>query len=155
MAKSGFRLGINDVAVSLRALPLLVHANRVFRREPASQALQWLGEATEDLDLKSATCSTGDLALALRIGRAVQRAARVVPWQCDCMPQAMATCRILQHEGIDHVATIGGRMADENGREPSCTFYAHAWVSVGGEVIIGQATSELHTPLAHFSTRLS
>ena len=142
--------GLKDVALSLRALPLLVRTSYVLRRAPPSRAMQWLGVAQDSPAPVSRACDAGELALARRIGRAVQRAARALPWKCDCMPQAMVTCRLLQQVRIDHVATIGGRMAGEGESIPPSTFYAHAWVSVGGEVVIGQATSAMHTPLAYF-----
>lgn len=142
--------GLQDVALTLRALPLLVRASYVLRRAPPSRALQWLGVAQDSPAPRARACDAGELALARRIGRAVQRAARALPWKCDCMPQAMVTCRLLQQARIGHVATIGGRLAGEGDTVAPGTFYAHAWVSVGGEVVVGQATSALHTPLAYF-----
>lgn len=77
------------------------------------------------------SAATPDPALIARVGRAVPRAAAVVPWRADCLRQATAARRWLHCAGIATEIRLGARK-DEAGR-----FHAHAWLVCGGEVLIG------------------
>ena len=66
---------------------------------------------------------------ALRVGRAVARVARHLPWRPTCLPQALATRAMLRRREIGCVSHLG-----VVGTDP---VRAHAWVSVNGAVVQG------------------
>ena len=78
---------------------------------------------------------------ARRIGRAVERVARVLPWHPVCLPQALATRAMLRRRGIACESHLGMIESDP--------ISAHAWVTVGGMVVQGGPVSHV-TELAHF-----
>jgi hypothetical protein len=84
-----------------------------------------------------------ELGLAARqIGRVVERVARVLPWHPTCLRQALAGNRMLKRAGIPHVIHLG--VSD------AATLGAHAWVTVGGRIVIGAGGVKGHTPVARF-----
>lgn len=86
---------------------------------------------------------------ALRaVGRAVERAARHVPWRADCLPQAMAAQRMLRRRGIPATMHFGVRMGDE-----ACDrrMTAHAWLTVDSAGVVGARGLDEFTVVARFS----
>ncbi|MDM4772584.1 lasso peptide biosynthesis B2 protein [Solimonas sp. SE-A11] len=73
--------------------------------------------------------------MALRIARAVRRAARVAPWSAVCLPQAMAGKLMLQRRNIGCCLVLGV----EN-TQPGILL--HAWLEVDGNIIIGAAGAD-------------
>lgn len=78
---------------------------------------------------------------ALRIGRAVERVAAVLPWHPVCLPRAVATASMLRRRGIDCSAHLG--VSSTTPPE------AHAWVTVGNAVVQGAPVNHV-TELASF-----
>lgn len=81
--------------------------------------------------------------LADDVAFAVRRAVTWLPLAMVCLPQAMATQRMLERRGVRvtfHLgaAKIGGGLL------------GHAWVSVGGRVVIGGENAAEHAELARF-----
>jgi hypothetical protein len=66
---------------------------------------------------------------ARRVGRAVERVARVLPWRPSCLRQAVATRAMLRLRGIECEGHLGIMS-----RAP---LEAHAWVTVRGRVVQG------------------
>jgi hypothetical protein len=66
---------------------------------------------------------------AERVGRAVSRVARLLPYHPTCLRQALATRWMLRRRGIACEAHLGVVTT-----EP---FEAHAWITVGGTVVQG------------------
>jgi hypothetical protein len=79
---------------------------------------------------------------AIRIGRAVERVATVLPWHPVCLPRAVAVTSMLRRRRIDCRAHLGVR-----GERPP---EAHAWVTVGGVVVQGAPLDGV-TELASFA----
>ncbi|MCV2877661.1 lasso peptide biosynthesis B2 protein [Sedimentimonas flavescens] len=77
-----------------------------------------------------------DLARAHSVGRAISRAARIVPWRSDCLVQARAAQAWLTGEGIASQIRLGAR------RLPDGAFGAHAWLVCGQDIITGGDVSE-------------
>jgi hypothetical protein len=77
---------------------------------------------------------------AAGVGRAVERVARISPWRPRCLPQAIATRRMLKRRRIPsrgHLGVVG-----------TAPLSTHAWVTVDGAVVQGgplQQVSELCT----------
>ena len=64
-----------------------------------------------------------------RVGRAIARAERRVPWRSDCLVQALAARHWLSRHKVDSRLHIGVR------RGPG--FEAHAWLEAGGLAVTG------------------
>jgi len=70
-------------------------------------------------------------ALVRRVGYVVPRVARRLPWRADCLVQALAAQRWLSARGVAGVIRIGGRIG------PDGAFEAHAWLTVGDDIVTG------------------
>ena len=80
---------------------------------------------------------------AERIGAAVTRVARRLPWHPTCLRQALAAQRMLRRRQIPNRLHLGVA-------SPSAPA-AHAWVTVAGQPVVGQQGIERFAPLASFS----
>jgi hypothetical protein len=84
-----------------------------------------------------------DRLAAWRIGRAVLRAARVLPWPALCLPQAMAAKAMLACRGRRSRLHLGVA-SRENG------LAAHAWLTLGPMTVIGGPGRQDYAELARF-----
>ena len=89
------------------------------------------------------TGAPGD-ALPLDVGRAVTIAARNLPWNAVCLPQAMAAKAMLARRGRGSAFHLGARLGAES------RVIAHAWLTVGDTIVIGAAGSRDVASLARF-----
>ncbi len=78
------------------------------------------------------------------VRQAVEIAARNVPWNAVCLPQAMACKAMLARRGQGSALHIGAA------KGPREELMAHAWLVAGGEIVIGEDDSSRMTPLARF-----
>jgi hypothetical protein len=69
-----------------------------------------------------------DPAEAMRIGRAVDHIARVLPWHPVCLPRTIAVTAMLRRRRITCRAHLGVITSNKT---------AHAWVTVGRTVVQG------------------
>ena len=81
---------------------------------------------------------------ARRISRAVEIAANNLPLSLSCLPQALATCWMLQAQGAEPRLFYGVRNLHPPG------FQAHAWVELDGQPLIGHRGAAGFTILAVF-----
>lgn len=79
-----------------------------------------------------------------RIRKAVEIAARNVPWNSVCLPQAMAAKAMLARRGIGSAFHLGATL-DRNGE-----LSAHAWLECGGQIVTGAAGARGVSHLARF-----
>ena len=77
------------------------------------------------------------------VGQAVTIAARNVPWNAVCLPQAMAAKAMLARRGQGSTLHLGAARAGSG-------LTAHAWLVAGGEVVVGEAGIDDVAPLARF-----
>jgi hypothetical protein len=96
----------------------------------------WLSRAPQTMSCEQA--------LLLRVRRAVTTAARNVPWNAICLPQAIAAKAMLAVRGCGSSFHLG---ADLNAQGK---LTAHAWLVAGGIVVVGAAGIDGVTPLARF-----
>ena len=83
--------------------------------------------------------------LARRVARVVRRAAHHVPFTAVCLPQAMALQWMLRRRGVESRLVLGARRkAHRKGLD------FHAWLTVGGEGVIGQGEIETYVALPPF-----
>jgi hypothetical protein len=78
------------------------------------------------------------------VRRAVTTAARNVPWQALCLPQAMAAKYMLARRGFTSTLRFGV------GRDLAGDFMAHAWLEAGNAIVIGGGAVHQVTPIAQF-----
>lgn len=81
------------------------------------------------------------------LSRVVDRAASRLPFECLCLPQAMALQWMLARRGRRPTLLIGALPGHKRGKIDSL----HAWVELGGEVLIG-GSSETYAILARLQS---
>jgi Transglutaminase-like superfamily len=74
-----------------------------------------------------------DQKLLVAVRRAVTIAARNVPWNAMCLPQALAAKAMLARRGCGSALHLGATF-DSNGK-----LIAHAWLVADGQVVVGDA----------------
>jgi hypothetical protein len=122
-----FRYLISRLPLAVEAAVMLTVASVRLRLRPQSETSGLLGNARSP-STPSAP-SAGASSEAIRVGRAVERMAAVLPWHPVCLPRAVAATSMLRRRGIECRAHLGVR-----GDKPP---EAHAWVTVGGMVVQG------------------
>jgi hypothetical protein len=85
--------------------------------------------------------------VARNVGSAVARAARHVPFEAVCLPQAIAAKRMLARRGVQAVMHFG--VAQGLAHEGSLV--AHAWVDAGGVEVTGYPVESRFKEVARFS----
>jgi hypothetical protein len=118
------------------AIVMLGMARFIVIAIPFRLVAAWLSRAPQTM-----SC---DQALLLRVRRAVTTAARNVPWNAICLPQAIAAKAMLAVRGCGSSFHLG---ADLNAQGK---LTAHAWLVAGGTVVVGAAGIDGVTPLARF-----
>ncbi len=79
----------------------------------------------------------------LAVGEAVTIAARNVPWNAVCLPQAMAAKAMLARRGQGSALHLGAAKVSDR-------LTAHAWLVAGGQIVVGEAGIADTAPLARF-----
>ena len=102
---------------------------------PFSRIAPWLQRSPDP-----GTCNA---ATVLAVGEAVTIAARNVPWNAVCLPQAMAAKAMLARRSQGSALHLGA--ARESDR-----LTAHAWLVAGGEIVVGEIGIADVSPLAQF-----
>jgi Transglutaminase-like superfamily len=125
-----------DRLMVCEAMLALVLARLIVVAVPFPRTAQWLARAPET--------GSSDPALLLRVRQAVTVAARNVPWNAVCLPQAMAAKAMLARRGCGSSFHLGVGF-DAQGK-----FVAHAWLVAGGTIVVGAAGIAGVTPLARY-----
>jgi hypothetical protein len=82
-------------------------------------------------------------------GWAVTRAARHVPFNAVCLPQAMAARIMLKRRGVDSVLHFGARIGqDKIGQDKPID--AHAWLDAAGVEVTGYPVANTFAEIACF-----
>lgn len=85
------------------------------------------------------------------IGRMTGQVARQTPWQSKCLVQAMMARCMLAYYGIPYVLYLGVNKAENHSEgQYSNALVAHAWISVGSSVIVGDDGYEDFTIVSTF-----
>ena len=79
------------------------------------------------------------------IAWAVDSVARRTPWDSTCLARCLAARVMLHRRGIPSTLTLGVGPTE---RGP---LSAHAWLSMGGRMVIGGDEAAPYTPVARFS----
>lgn len=118
---------------------MLILASLRIAVRPQSRTAQLLGQAgrANGSPVPSPVARTE----AWRVGRAVERIAPTLLWHPLCLTQAVAVAWMLRRRGIECQAHLGVTEAKPR--------IAHAWVTVGGEIVQGAPIDHV-TELAVF-----
>jgi hypothetical protein len=92
----------------------------------------------------SSTNSHHDANLAEAVGWAVTRAARYVPFEAACLPQAMAARIMLKRRGVSSILHFGAKMGEVKPID------AHAWLDAAGVEVIGYPLAKTFAEIACF-----
>lgn len=79
-----------------------------------------------------------------RVRRAVIVAARHVPWNAVCLPQAIAAMVMLARRGCGSTVHLGA------GKTAEGALTGHAWLVCGDTIVVGAEATSTVTPLAQF-----
>lgn len=131
-----FRIDRADRWLIVEAILALFLARLVIVTAPFRLIAPWLRRAPE--------ASVGNQVLVARVRRAVTTAARNVPWNAVCLPQAMAAKFMLARRGCGSAFHLGANFNAQG------KLIAHAWLVAGGVVVVGAAGIDEVTPLARF-----
>jgi len=88
--------------------------------------------------------AASDASLREDVHRAVARAARHVPWNAVCLPQAMAAKFMLARRGRASTLHLGAA------RSPTGDIEAHAWLVCDDAIVVGEAGAQGMTAVARF-----
>ncbi|MGA8495784.1 MAG: lasso peptide biosynthesis B2 protein [Xanthobacteraceae bacterium] len=87
--------------------------------------------------------------VAEEVGWAVTRAARHVPFNAVCLPQAMAARIMLKRRGVDSVLHFGARIGQgRSGQDKPID--AHAWLDAAGVEVTGYPVANTFAEIACF-----
>jgi transglutaminase superfamily protein len=125
----------------LEAAVQLTRASLELRLRPASRTVALLGEL-EAPGAPDEAVGAAKLREAQRVGSAVSRVARLLPWHPTCLRQALATQRMLRRRQIACRLHLGVT-------HPSVGT-AHAWVTVEDRAVVGRSGLDCLVPLAAF-----
>lgn len=132
-------LSPRDRALAVEAAIMLALASLLLAVLPFRHVARWLGRLDREKGIQKGPASL------LPIGQAVERAARHLPWQPLCLPQAMAARAMLWRRGIASTLHFGMKLDG-----PDRTMRAHAWLTVGTTGVVGGAIADEFTVLARF-----
>lgn len=85
---------------------------------------------------------------ALRVGAAVRRAARLLPWPALCLPQAMAAKAMLARRGLRATLHLGAHPG--GGASVEDGLHAHAWLMLGPVEVTGGSERRAFAELVRF-----
>ncbi len=136
--KIGTFLGMSgaDRLLICEAILLLALARLIVLTVPFRFMAPWLSRAPET--------SACDEALLLRVRIAVTAAARNVPWNAVCLPQAIAAKAMLARRGCGSSFHLGAGFGAPD------KLIAHAWLVAGGRIVVGAAGIRDVTSIARF-----
>jgi hypothetical protein len=127
-------------ALLLEAVAGLILARMRLLTRPFRAIARSLGDFVPPADPRVAACRLAAPAeqreIAERVGWAVTRAARHVPFSAVCLPQAMAAHAMLKRRGVASAVHFG---AQKGAAKP---IDAHAWLDAAGVEVTGYPLDE-------------
>ncbi|MEI9991730.1 MAG: lasso peptide biosynthesis B2 protein [Rhizomicrobium sp.] len=116
------RLPGRDRMMVCEAAVILGIARVLVLTRPFRALVPWLSRSPDS--------GSADALLIRRVRRAVTIAARNVPWNAVCLPQAMAAKAMLARRGHGSAFHLGATIENEK-------VSAHAWLTTGAVVVVG------------------
>ena len=130
------RLTFAERRLILEATIILAASRIVVLTVPFRFIARWVSRMPEN-----GAC---DEALRGQVRQAITIAAKNVPWNAVCLPQAMTAKVMLARRGCGSSFHLGAGF-DEKGK-----FVAHAWLVANGDIVVGAAGTRGLSPLAKF-----
>ena len=127
----------------LEAALNLFGAQLIIRLVPFRRIASSLGELGQTQETPAA--SPEQQQQARRIGWAVNRLARYLPWDAKCLAQAVAARWMLRRRRLPSVLYLGVDRGEESWLD------AHAWIRCGVEFVTGERHHERYKVLATFT----
>jgi hypothetical protein len=87
---------------------------------------------------------------AARIGRLVEAVARRAPFRAACLQRAIAVQRMLRRRNLPARLVLGVSVERHDRADPRRGRAAHAWVSLGGEIVCGNVELDRFAIVARF-----
>jgi hypothetical protein len=81
---------------------------------------------------------------ALTVTRALQRAARNLPWECTCLVQGLAGKAMLRRRGLPSTLYLGVA------KDKDANLCAHAWLRCGSVILTGREAENRFTVISAF-----
>lgn len=129
----------SDRALALESLTMLAVARAMVKSTQGKRLVSHMGTATTDItqDFMDGG-DTSDSGAGSRIGRMVERAARITWWRSMCLEKALAGKWMLRRRGIPSTMYVG-MARQEHG------FVAHAWLVGEGKTLTGAGKTRYAT----------
>jgi len=134
-------------ALLIEALGWLVLARLALIFIPFRRLARYLGTFVQPTDARtsqSSTSSHNDIRVAEEVGWAVTRAARHLPFEAVCLPQAMAARIMLKRRGVSSVLHFGAKLGQDRPID------AHAWLDAAGVQVTGYPVEKTFAEIACF-----
>lgn len=149
------KLSWSDRALAVESIAMLAAARILVKTAPQKRLVQRLGGTNDDatrIDDAESTSAlpaannppnvTGTNATGARVGRMLERAARITFWRSMCLEKALAGKWMLRRRGIPSTIYVGMARQGE-------AFAAHAWLVGEGHTLTG-AGKTVYATLAAF-----
>jgi Transglutaminase-like superfamily len=135
------QLRYKDRLLVVEAVIMLAIARFCILAVPFRILAKWLDRAP---DAAAPDSLSPDARLPVRVGWAIAAAARNVPWNAVCLPQAIAAKAMLARRGQGSAFHLGAMVGKDG------TLSAHAWLECGGRIVTGATGMRGMSPLARF-----
>ena len=129
----------------LEGIVWLALASAALRLVPFRRLTVWLGPVLPPGPRANITPTAAQERQAWRVGAAVVRAARTLPWDAPCLPQAMAAKAMLARRGLRTSLHLGAMPGEGEAR-----ISAHAWLMFGSRTVTGRSGRSGHAEIARF-----
>jgi hypothetical protein len=139
------QIGWRRRALVSEAVLCLLAARSALAFIPFPRLARRLGRFVAPAEARHAAAATPlDTANAVEIGWAVTRAARYVPFQAVCLPQALAARLMLARRGIASTMHFGAARGEAGPLD------AHAWLDAAGVEVTGYPVAGKFTEIGCF-----
>lgn len=133
----------------MRGEPLAAHGKDIGRSLPViAQQLATKGAGLSSSNAEKAETGSLDPILPRKVGNAVGKVARYLPFDSRCLHQAMAVQWMLRHRRVDSVLVFGVRRNIISNHD----LQYHAWLTVDGIPVIGGEEVESYEAFPTFSS---
>lgn len=104
----------------------------LIRCVPMKSIAPYIGQHLDNREL-CVPVTAGQEAKAWRMGRLMESVGKRVPWECQCLSEALCVTWLLNIYRIPSVFYLGAQIDKDDGH----SLKAHAWISVGRKTVVG------------------
>jgi hypothetical protein len=132
----------SEKSLALESLVMLAAARLFVTATPSRSLVSRIGGVPAGELEPAASPALAQQTGSPRVGRMIERVARITWWRSMCLEKALACKWMLRRRGIPSTMYVG--MAKQNE-----SFAAHAWLVAEGQIVTGGGTVA-YVPLAAF-----